>query len=102
MVHVSKKLHFTKGILERYTAHTNVSLAEWGGKTNTGEIAVNLISIVRFTAIQTLLSHQKKFATLLTQEIGSPEISLLMKRMNHIDQPMLFHVKFLFVYASPN
>ena len=51
-------------------AHTNVSLAEWQGKTNTGEIAVNLISIVRFTTVQTLLSHQKNFGTLLTQEIG--------------------------------
>ena len=61
-------------------AHTNVSLAEWQGKTNTVEIAVNLISIVRLTAVQTLVTHQKNTGPLLTQETGSNRHHIIDKK----------------------
>ena len=64
--------------------HINVSLAEWQSKTNTGEITVNLISIVRLTAVQTLVSHQKNAGPLLTQETGS-------YRHHIIDEKIVFY-----------
>ena len=83
-------------------AHTNVSLAEWGGKTNTCEIAVNLISIVRLTAVQTLVSHQKNTGPFLTQETGSHRHHIIDENMYFMAQPMKFYEEFIFVYVSPD
>ena len=62
-------------------------LVEWGGKTNTAEIAVNIISIVPFTAVQTLMSHQKKFDTLLTQEIDCHMNIIFDERIHYMANP---------------
>ena len=67
--------------------HSKVSLVEWWGKTNMAEIAVNIISIVRFTAVQTLLSHQKKFDTLLTQVIDCHSNLIFHERIHYMAHP---------------
>ena len=78
------QIHVMKEEVSKLRRHSKVSLIEWGGKTNTAEIPLNLITIVRFTAVQTLLSLQKKFDTLLTQEIDCHRNIIIDEKMQHM------------------